>query len=86
MGDIKLKKDDSGAWVSAPVIEANDMNWSGGHVSVALERVTGTFFCNRPVEIPAAGAHLLDVAPTILSLTGVEIPEEMDNAPLQFKD
>ena len=53
---------------------------------MALERVTGTFFCNRPVEIPAAGAHLLDVAPTILSLTGVEIPEEMDNAPLQFKD
>ena len=86
MGDIKLKKDESGAWVSAPVIEANDMNWSGGHVSVALERVTGTFFCNRPVEIPAAGAHLLDIAPTILSLTGVEIPEEMDNAPLQFKD
>jgi len=86
MGDIKLKKDESGAWVSAPVIEANDMNWSGGHVSVALNRVTGTFFCNRPVVVPEGGAHLLDIAPTILSLKGVPIPPEMDNPPLQFKD
>ena len=86
MGDIKLTKDESGAWVSAPVIEANDMNWSGGHVSVALKRVTGTFFCNRSVEVPAAGAHLLDIAPTILSITGVPIPPEMDNPPLKFLD
>jgi len=86
MGDIKLKKDDSGAWVSAPVIEANAMNWSGGHVSVALSRVTGTFFSNRQVEVPEAGAHLLDIAPTVLSLKGVPIPAEMDNPPLNFKD
>jgi hypothetical protein len=86
MGDIKLKKDDSGAWVSAPVIAPNEMNWSGGHVSVALSRVTGTFFSNRPVEVPVGGAHLLDIAPTVLSLKGVPIPAEMDHPPLQFKD
>jgi predicted AlkP superfamily phosphohydrolase/phosphomutase len=86
MGDIKLKKDDSGAWISAPIIEANEMNWSGGHVSVALSRVTGTFFSNRQVEVPAEGAHLLDIAPTVLSLKGVPIPAEMDHPPLEFKD
>ena len=86
MGDIKLKKGDGETWVSAPVIEPNKMNWSGGHVSVALPRVTGTFFCNRPLELPADGAHLLDIAPTVLSLKGVEIPAEMDRAPLVLKD
>jgi len=86
MGDIKLKKDDSGAWVSAPIIEANEMNWSGGHVSVALPRVTGTFFSSRPITLPAEGAHLLDIAPTVLSLTGVPIPEQMDHAPLSVQD
>jgi predicted AlkP superfamily phosphohydrolase/phosphomutase len=86
MGDIKLKKGEDDAWVSAPVIEANNMNWSGGHVSVALPRVTGTFFSNKPVELPAKGAHLLDIAPTVLSIMGVPVPEEMDNAPLKFKD
>jgi hypothetical protein len=86
MGDIKLKKGEDDAWVSAPVIEANNMNWSGGHVSVALPRVTGTFFSSKPVELPAKGAHLLDIAPTVLSIMGVPVPEEMDNAPLKFKD
>ena len=86
MGDIKLKKGDGDVWVSAPVIEPNNMNWSGGHVSVALPRVTGTFFSSKPVVLPAEGAHLLDIAPTVLSLTGVEVPEEMDHAPLRFKD
>jgi bisphosphoglycerate-independent phosphoglycerate mutase (AlkP superfamily) len=62
------------------------MNWSGGHVSVALPHVTGTFFSSKPVELPAKGAHLLDIAPTVLSIMGVPVPEEMDNAPLKFKD
>lgn len=86
MGDIKLEKNEQGMWVSAPVIEANRMNWSGGHVSVALPRVTGTFFCNKKVEVPQAGAHLLDIAPTVLSLLGVAVPEEMDHAPLVFQN
>jgi len=86
MGDIKLTKDGEGGWVSAPVIEPNKMNWSGGHVSVALPRVTGTFFSNRPVEVPDGGAHLLDIAPTVLSLTGTAIPAEMDHSPLVFQD
>jgi predicted AlkP superfamily phosphohydrolase/phosphomutase len=86
MGDIKLTKDEEGAWVSAPLIEPNKENWSGGHVSVALPRVTGMFFSSRPVEVPVGGAHLLDIAPTVLSLTGTAVPEEMDHAPLVFQD
>jgi predicted AlkP superfamily phosphohydrolase/phosphomutase len=86
LGDIKLKKNEQGLWVSAPVIEPNEMAWSGGHVSVALPRVSGMFLCSRRVEVPAEGAHLLDIAPTVLSLRGVEIPAEMDHPPLVFMD
>jgi arylsulfatase A-like enzyme len=41
--------------------------------------VPGVLFCNRTIE--AASPRLLDVAPTVLDLFGVPIPDYMDGKP-----
>ena len=59
------------------VIVPNEQKWSGDHVSVDPSEVQGVFFCNRPVKgdrVPA----LPDIVPTILTLEGVAIPENID--------
>ena len=85
-GGISVVKDELGIDVPGPVIEDNDSPWSGGHVSVALPHVEGVLGSNRHVAIPDEGARSLQVAPTILSLLGVDVPEEMDLGPLSFED
>jgi predicted AlkP superfamily phosphohydrolase/phosphomutase len=67
-----------------PVFENNLHNWSGDHVSVAADLVPGVFFCNRKVEIPAGGVNLLHVAPTALSVVGVDVPAQYDLPPLHL--
>jgi arylsulfatase A-like enzyme len=42
--------------------------------------VPGILFCNRPVE--TASPRLIDVAPTVLSLFGVPVPDYMDGKPM----
>ena len=74
--------DDTGAVVAGPVLEDNDKTWSGDHVSVAPELVQGIFFCNRKLEIPEGGVHLLHIAPTVLERLGIEVPGVYDNGPL----
>lgn len=83
-GKIKLVEGDGGA-VLGPVIEDNTSPWSGGHPSVAEPAVRGLFFSSKPVELPADGPNLLHIAPTVLSMLGVDVPPEMDLAPLKFK-
>ena len=68
-----------------PMIVDNDSPWSGGHISVALPDVAGVFFCNKQVEIPAAGVRSMQLAPTMLQQAGAEIPAEMDLEPLVIK-
>lgn len=55
--------------ITHQVIEENTKSWSGDH-SIDPELVPGVFFCNRKIaeKYPA----LADIAPTILSLFGVE--------------
>jgi hypothetical protein len=54
--------------------EDNMLKWSGDHC-IAASEVPGILMANRPVrrENPA----LLDMAPTILRLFGIEPPPEM---------
>jgi len=87
LGDIVLEAGPAGGEARiGPVFEDNLSTWSGDHVSVAEDLVRGIFFCNRKVEIPAEGVDLLHVAPTALSVVGVEVPAEYDLAPLRFLD
>ena len=72
-----------GEVVAGPVIVDNTSNWSGGHPSVAEHQVRGLFFSSVPMDLPSEGPNLLHIAPTVLDLLGVEVPAEMDKAPLK---
>jgi len=85
-GGLHVVKDGAGGWKVGPVCSDNDSPWSGGHVSMALPDVAAAFFSNRRVEIPDGGISALQIAPTMLELTGVGIPAEMDLGPLGFSD
>jgi predicted AlkP superfamily phosphohydrolase/phosphomutase len=61
--------------VAGPVFEDNTRAWSGDHC-IDPRLVPGVFFCNRAVETGAPG--LVDIAPTVLSLFGVDPPKHMD--------
>jgi predicted AlkP superfamily phosphohydrolase/phosphomutase len=60
--------------IPATVFEDNMLKWSGDHC-IAASEVPGIFMANRPVlkKNPA----LLDMAPTILHLFGIDPPGEM---------
>jgi predicted AlkP superfamily phosphohydrolase/phosphomutase len=61
--------------VTGKVIEGafhdNTKRWSGDHC-IAAKYVPGIFFCNRPVD--GDDPSLVDMAPTIMELFGVEPP------------
>ena len=82
MGGMQLVAAEGGGFRPGPAIEDNTNNWSGDHVSVAQELVSGIFFCNRKVAIPADGIDLLHIAPTVLGLLGVPVPPEFDRPAL----
>ena len=85
LGGIKLKKGEDGIYGLGAWIQNNTNNWSGDHVSVAPDLVKGMFFSNRPLRLPSGGPDLLHMAPTVLSLVGVPIPEHYDAPPLEFE-
>lgn len=65
--------------VAGEVVSDNTKSWSGDHcVDPAL--VPGVLFCNRPIA--AAEPSIVDVAPTILRLYGIEPPPHMEGRPL----
>ncbi|MCA8981439.1 MAG: alkaline phosphatase family protein [Planctomycetes bacterium] len=84
-GGIELAKRGDGSYGTGDVIFPNDSHWSGSHVSVAPSSVTGMFACNRPVEVPASGVHLLHIAPTTLRLLGIDPPPGCDLEPLDLR-
>jgi predicted AlkP superfamily phosphohydrolase/phosphomutase len=60
---------------SREVFHDNTKAWSGDHC-VDPSVVPGVLFCNR--AIAAEQPRLLDIAPTVLDLFGVPVPEHMD--------
>ncbi len=60
------------------VIVQNDQKWSGDHVSVMPDDVKGVFFSNRKLKDGAGPLGVVDIVPTIYSLYGITIPEELD--------
>jgi predicted AlkP superfamily phosphohydrolase/phosphomutase len=60
------------------VFHPNTKAWSGDHC-VDPSLVPGILFCNRPIAEP--NPRLIDVAPTVLDLFGVAVPDYMDGKP-----
>ncbi len=83
-GGISMKKEEDGSYAVGPFMADNNRMWSGDHVSVDVEHVKGMFFCNRKATSQEGGLNLLHIAPTALSALGVDLPPEMDFAPLQL--
>jgi predicted AlkP superfamily phosphohydrolase/phosphomutase len=68
--------------VIGPVCSDNESNWSGDHVSMALEDVAGVFFSNRALAPGQDEVRLLQIAPTVLTELGVPVPNVMDLGPV----
>lgn len=62
-------------FVNDVVFEDNVKSWSGDHC-VDPELVPGVFFCNRKAE--SSAPRIVDVAPTVLKIFGIEKPSYMD--------
>jgi len=65
--------------VNDEVYEDNTKAWSGDHC-IDPELVPGVFFSNHPINTKSPS--IVDIAPSALSLFGVEIPGHMDGRPL----
>jgi predicted AlkP superfamily phosphohydrolase/phosphomutase len=61
------------------VFHDNTKAWSGDHC-VDPSVVPGVLFCDRPIENEKP--RLLDIAPTVLDLFGIDVPDYMDGKPL----
>jgi predicted AlkP superfamily phosphohydrolase/phosphomutase len=65
--------------VNDEVYEDNTKAWSGDHC-IDPELVPGVFFSNHPINTQSPS--IVDIAPSALSLFGVETPGHMDGRPL----
>src|SRR5262249_20715759 len=61
------------------VFSDNTKSWSGDHC-MDPRIVPGIFFCNRKINTEAH--NILDLAPTVLDLFGIEAPPYMQGGPL----
>jgi len=60
--------------VTEALIEPNTSPWSGNHL-MAPEVVPGVLLVDRPIG--GDGWNLTDLAPTILTWYGIDVPPEM---------
>ena len=65
--------------ISGPVFEDNTKAWSGDHC-VDPRQVPGVMFCNYPIDDDDPA--LMDMAPTALTLFGIDPPKHMDGKSL----
>ncbi|HUG42787.1 MAG TPA: alkaline phosphatase family protein [Acidobacteriota bacterium] len=65
------------------ILVANLKKWSGDHSSSSPEDTHGFFLSNRRLQTPAPA--IVDIAPTLYSLFGVEIPADVDGRPLALQ-
>jgi len=61
------------------VFKDNQKAWGGDHC-IDPQLVPGVLFCNRPIQ--EASPSIVDMAPTILKVLGVEVPAYFDGKPL----
>ena len=61
------------------VVSDNDRPWSGDH-NMNPPQVPGMLFRNRPLD--RESLNIVDIAPTVLDLFGVPVPDHMDGKPM----
>jgi predicted AlkP superfamily phosphohydrolase/phosphomutase len=61
------------------IVYPNMKKWSGDHGSFDYKSTAGTLISSRP---SAAGARIIDIAPTVLKYFGLPIPDDIDGKPL----
>jgi len=64
------------------IIVENKSNWSGDHCSFDPSITQGIFLSNR--KSAQGSASIVDIAPTVLEIFNLPIPEEMDGKPITF--
>jgi predicted AlkP superfamily phosphohydrolase/phosphomutase len=64
------------------LFEDNMKKWSGDHATSQASITEGVFLSNRPIE--EEQVSILDLAPTILTLLGVDVPSRFDGKTLTF--
>ncbi|MEK6800038.1 MAG: alkaline phosphatase family protein [Planctomycetota bacterium] len=69
--------------ITNSVFHDNAKAWSGDHC-IDPKLVPGVLFCNRKIE--SDQPRLMDLAPTVLDLFGVDVPDHMDGRPLNVLD
>ncbi len=67
-----------------PVLADNPSHWCGDHC-VDRDEVPGVLFCNRRLDLPDRGPHLLDFTPTLLSLWHLPLPGYLDGVAWKVK-
>jgi predicted AlkP superfamily phosphohydrolase/phosphomutase len=65
--------------VSSEIFTDNTKSWSGDHC-VDPRLVPGVFWSNRAIDVEQP--NLMDLAPTVLDLFGIEVPPYMQGKPL----
>jgi predicted AlkP superfamily phosphohydrolase/phosphomutase len=66
--------------IPSEVITDNRNNWSGDHCSSDANITAGVLFSNR--RLKRESARIIDIAPTVLDLFGILVPDDMDGEPL----
>ncbi len=69
--------------VGGRAFEENRKSWGGDHC-VDPRLVPGVLFCNRAIQ--GENPSIMDLAPTVLALFGVDGPSYLDGKPLLFED
>ncbi|MGH7823244.1 MAG: hypothetical protein ACREQ9_26080, partial [Candidatus Binatia bacterium] len=64
------------------VVSDNKKSWSGDHC-VDPSLVPGVLFCNR--RVAAESPSIVDIAPTMLDLYGIEPPSHMEGKALGLR-
>ncbi len=66
--------------VNRAVVTNNNRKWSGDHCATATEISGGVLFLNRKIAVDQP--NIMDLAPTILKLLAVPLPQDLDGKPL----
>jgi predicted AlkP superfamily phosphohydrolase/phosphomutase len=64
------------------IIVENKSNWSGDHCSFDPSITKGIFLSNK--KLAQESPSIIDIAPTVLRIFNLPIPEEMDGKPIAF--
>jgi len=65
------------------IIVENRSNWSGDHCSLDPSITKGIFLSNK--KFTGESPSIIDIAPTVLEIFNLSIPEEMDGKPIKFR-